>query len=191
MRSHLKAGRGVSSRKESGVKAILVLGIVAPLTLVTSVGTAAPDPFRVVSPAFAHGGIIPATYTCDGPNRSPALLWSGAPAGSQSFALIMDDPDAPGGTFTHWVVFDILGASSELPEGLRPRQVGTSGRNDFGRVGYGGPCPPSGTHRYYFTLFSLDVSSLRLAEGARRVDVERAMQGHVLDRTQLMGRYGR
>lgn len=155
----------------------------------------APEPralgFRIESPAFSHGGIIPIVHTCDGLDRSPALQWSGAPAGSQSFALIMDDPDAPGGTFTHWVLFDIPGAQSALPEGLRPGQVGISGRNDFGRVGYGGPCPPGGTHRYVFTLFSLDVSTLRRGEGARRADVERAMQGHVLAQTQLIGRFGR
>jgi Raf kinase inhibitor-like YbhB/YbcL family protein len=147
--------------------------------------------FQLASPAFADGADIPAVYTCDGPNRSPALHWTGAPAGTQSFSLIVDDPDAPIRTFTHWVLFDIPATQDDLPEGFQPGQVGTSGRNDFGRTGYGGPCPPAGTHRYLFTLYALDVPSLGLKEGASRAEVERAMQGHVLGRGQLMGLYSR
>lgn len=143
------------------------------------------------SPAFERGATIPAAYTCDGPNLSPALQWRGAPARTRSFVLIMDDPDTPFGTFTHWVLFNIPGTRAELPEGLRPGQIGTPGTSDFGRFAYGGPCPPSGTHRYFFTLFALDLPSLPLKEGASRKEVEGAMQEHVLGQAQLMGRYRR
>lgn len=147
--------------------------------------------FQFASPAFSHGGSIPPAYTCDGSNRAPALQWTGAPTGTRSFVLIMVDPDAPGGTFTHWVLFNIPGSRDRLPGDVQPPQVGISGRNDFGRLGYGGPCPPRGVHRYIFTLYALDTPSLPLGEGALRHQVEQAMRGHVLGQAQLMGRYGR
>src|SRR5438093_9758562 len=117
--------------------------------------------FTLTSPSFAEGEAIPVKHTCDGENKAPALRWEGAPA-AKSFVLIVDDPDAPGGTFTHWVLFDIPGAQRELPEG--PAGVpGVGGANDFGKNGYGGPCPPRGApHRYYFTLSALDVPMLNL-----------------------------
>jgi Raf kinase inhibitor-like YbhB/YbcL family protein len=164
----------------------------------TPTPTVAPTPagqagtaFQLTSPAFAEGADIPTVFTCDGQDRSPPLHWSRAPAGTQSFTLIVDDPDAPGRTFTHWVLFDVPAVQSDLPEGFQPGQVGTSGRGDFGRTGYGGPCPPSGSHRYFFKLFALNVPSIGLQEGASRAEVERAMQGHVLGQAQLMGRYSR
>jgi Raf kinase inhibitor-like YbhB/YbcL family protein len=150
-------------------------------------------PFRLTSPAFADGAFIPARYTCDGENLSPPLEWEDPPAGTRSFALIVDDPDAPVGTFTHWVLFDVPGSARSLAEAPPQKTVGLSGRNDFGRSGYGGPCPPRGhgAHRYFFRLSALDVDSLKLAAGARRSEVEGAIKGHVLGVAQLMGRYER
>lgn len=149
--------------------------------------------FVLLSPAFEEGGTIPARYTCDGEDVSPELRWEGAPAETRSFALIMDDPDAPGGTFTHWVLFDIPANRTSLPEGVRPDEVGVSGRNSFGRTGYGGPCPPPGhgPHRYFFTLYALDIETLGLSAGAPRAEVEASMQGHVIGQASYMGRYER
>ncbi|MDE3090618.1 MAG: YbhB/YbcL family Raf kinase inhibitor-like protein [Chloroflexota bacterium] len=145
--------------------------------------------FKLVSNAFSDGGAIPKKYSCDGESTSPPLAWSGAPASAKSFALIMDDPDAPSSTFTHWVAFDIASARNEIVEGVQ--SAGKDGKNGRGQTGYTGPCPPSGTHRYFFTLYALDVASLGLSEGAARAEVERAMTGHILAKTQLMGRYSR
>ncbi len=143
------------------------------------------------SSAFREGETIPRRYTCDGDDRSPDLRWSDAPPTTRSFALIMDDPDAPRGTFTHWLVWDLPASLAMLPEGAAG--VGQEGTNDFGRSGYGGPCPPRGhgPHRYFFTLYALDVESLRLRAGASRQSLESAMQGHILAQARLMGRYER
>lgn len=142
-------------------------------------------------PTFAAGDMIPKRYTCEGQNVSPALHWSDTPASARGYALIVDDPDAPGGTFTHWVLFDIPGDQSGLAEG--EKAIGVAGKNDFGRPGYGGPCPPRGhgPHRYYFTLYALDVAALKLKAGAARREVEAALRGHILAQTQYMGRYER
>lgn len=147
----------------------------------------------LTSPAFASEAPIPRQYTCDGEDKSPELRWSGAPSETQSFALIVHDPDAPRGDFTHWVLFNIPADVAEIPEGAAPDAVGEPGTNDFGKEGYGGPCPPPGhgRHRYYFTLYSLDRGNLGLGRGARRADVEAAVQGHVLAQAQLMGTYER
>jgi len=155
------------------------------------VGGGTSPSFSLASSAFSDGQAIPAKYTCDGEDRSPPLRWDGAPA-AQSFALIVDDPDAPGGTFTHWVLFDIPAAQHELSEGLAAGTLGVAGRNGFGKAGYGGPCPPPGApHRYIFTLSALDAAALKLPANASRTDVETAMRGHILAQAQLMGRYGR
>ena len=148
--------------------------------------------FRLTSPAFAEGEAIPAKHTCDGANQSPQLRWNDPPP-AQSFVLIVDDPDAPGRTFTHWVVYDIPGTQRELPEGLsNVGAIGTPGMNDFSRTGYGGPCPPrGGPHRYVFTLSALDIATLQLPPDASRRDVETMMRGHVVGQARLMGRYGR
>jgi Raf kinase inhibitor-like YbhB/YbcL family protein len=143
------------------------------------------------SSAFNAGGDIPKPFTCDGNNMAPHLVWSGAPADVQSFALIMDDPDAPKGTFTHWVVFDIPADRTDLPSGARSDAIGISGRNSRGDVGYAGPCAPAGTHRYFFRLFALDVQTLGLTAGASRAAVEESMAAHLIGQTELMGRYGR
>ena len=152
--------------------------------------------FTLTSSAFGDGSAIPVTHTCDGVDASPPLAWSGAPAGTRSFALIADDPDAPAGSWVHWVVYNVPAAVSELPENVAKVESldlggARQGRNDFRRPGYGGPCPPPGpAHRYFFTLYALDAP-LTLKAGAQRKDVETATEGHVLGRAQLMGTYAR
>src|SRR5689334_9978527 len=152
------------------------------------------DPtLRLTSPGFAENGMIPPKYTCDGKNMSTPLAWSGAPSGTKSFALIVHDPDAPPGDFTHWVLYDLPASANNLPENVLKEnraQGGAQGMNDFGKVGYGGPCPPSGTHRYVFTLYALDAQ-LGLAPRASRAQVEAAIKGHLLAQTELTGKYGR
>lgn len=150
--------------------------------------------FTVKTTAFREGETIPKKYTCDGTDVSPALAWGGAPAGTQSLALIADDPDAPVGTWTHWIIWNIP-PQGTLEEGVaKVETVGNGalqGRNDFKRIGYGGPCPPAGKpHRYFFRLYALD-GKLDVKAGASRNDLERAIKGHVLGQTELMGRYGR
>lgn len=145
--------------------------------------------------AFANGGDIPSMFTCDGADDSPALQWTEPPVPTQSLALIVDDPDAPRGTWVHWVLYDLPATARELPEGVPPEATLPSGarqgRNDFKKIGYGGPCPPPGpAHRYFFRLFALD-RALGLQPGARRADVDRAMEGHILARAEVMGRYRR
>ena len=150
--------------------------------------------FTLSSTAFNNDANIPSRYTCDAgtQNPSPVLSWKDAPAGTQSFVLIMHDPDAPmPGGFTHWVLFDVPASTTQLPEGFQPGSVGVSGNSGFRRAGYGGPCPPSGVHHYHFTLSALDTASLGLQAGATKADVEKAMQGHVLGTAELVGLYQR
>lgn len=152
--------------------------------------------FRLSSPAFKEGETIPVRYTCDGPDLSPPLEWTDPPAGTRAFVLICDDPDAPRGTWVHWVWYDIPPELRRAPEGVPPDPEppigGKQGINDFRRYGYGGPCPPRGhgSHRYFFRLYALDAPT-NLPPGATRAQVEAAMQGHVLASAQLMGRYSR
>ena len=144
---------------------------------------------KLSSTAFTESSSIPRKYSCDGVNVSPPLSWEGAPEGTKSLALIMDDPDAPSGTFVHWVLFDIPPALSQLREGVQG--VGVPGANSYRKVGYNGPCPPPGpVHRYFFKVYALD-QLLRLRPGGSKAELERAMQGHILASSQLMGRYGR
>jgi hypothetical protein len=160
------------------------------------------------SPAFADGGTIPAEYTCDGAGGSPPLEWSGVPGKAGELALIIDDPDAPMGTFSHWVVVGltpvvkglkagvpaeaIVPAASMLTEGEAGLKAGArQGKNDFGKVGYGGPCPPSGTHRYVFRIYALDAPLALAAESPTRSEVLRAIKGHILAEGRLVGRYAR
>jgi Raf kinase inhibitor-like YbhB/YbcL family protein len=150
---------------------------------------------QVQSSAFSAGEPIPPQYTCDGDDLSPPLSWSEPPAGTQSLALTCDDPDAPGGTWDHWVLFNIPASVRSLPEGIPSDEVvagvGTHGSNSWKRIGYGGPCPPQGsTHRYEFKLYALDMA-LNLEPGASKRDLEKAMSGHILAAGQLTGRYGR
>lgn len=150
---------------------------------------------KIESKAFPAGGDIPGKFTCDGENLSPALFWSSPPQGTQSLILIVDDPDAPVGTFVHWVLYDLPANARALPEGIPatadPATGGHQGTNDFRRPGYGGPCPPAGKpHRYFFRLYALD-RQLGLPSGARRQEVDQAMKGHILEQGELMGRYRR
>jgi len=144
---------------------------------------------RLSSPDFRPGGFIPARFTCEGDNTSPTLEIAGVPTGTKSLCLIVEDPDAPGGTFTHWLVWNIPSTCIEIPPGKVPAGA-AEGTNDFGKPGYGGPCPPSGTHRYFFRLFALDVSPA-LPAGASRNDVVNAIHPHILGRADLMGRYAK
>jgi len=148
-----------------------------------------PEGFRLTSPDFALGGAIPSQFTCDGRNISPTLEIAGVPAGARSLVLIVDDPDAPSGTFTHWLVWNIPPETKKLPAGAVPGNA-LQGANDFGDVRYSGPCPPSGTHRYFFKLFALN-STVTLPPGASRKDLDQAIQGRVLAKTAYMGRYAK
>jgi Raf kinase inhibitor-like YbhB/YbcL family protein len=147
--------------------------------------------FTLTVTAFADGNLIPAKFSCEGANVSPELRWNETPVNTKSFALIVDDPDAPAGTFTHWVLFDIPADRSSLAQGISA--VGVTGKNDFGRADYGGPCPPRGhgPHRYYFTLYALDTASLKLKAGAGRREMETALRSHILAQAQYLGRYER
>ena len=144
---------------------------------------------KITSSVFQEGGNIPSKFTCDGADVNPALRFEGAPAESKSLLLIVDDPDAPVGLFTHWLVWNIDPKTSEIAENSAPGGA-VQGTNDFPKKGYGGPCPPSGTHRYYFKIFALD-QSLDLKPGAKRAEVDAAMRGHVIAQGELMGRYSR
>jgi len=151
----------------------------------------------LASSAFRAGASIPRLHTCDGPDRSPPLAWTGAPARTATFALIVDDPDAPGGTWVHWVLYDLPAGTSALegnvPKVERPPELGgaAQGRNDFRALGYGGPCPPPGpAHRYFFKLYALGAA-LGLKPGATKQELERAMAGRVLDSAELVGTYAR
>jgi Raf kinase inhibitor-like YbhB/YbcL family protein len=143
---------------------------------------------KITSPAFHEGADIPSKFTCDGSDTSPPLQISGVPAEAKSLALIADDPDAPGGLFTHWVIWNIPPQTSSIADGSAPK--GVQGTNDFDRSGYGAPCPPSGTHRYNFRVFALD-RELDLRSGAKRGQLDAAMKGHVIAQGELIGRYTR
>jgi Raf kinase inhibitor-like YbhB/YbcL family protein len=143
---------------------------------------------KITSAAFQEGADIPSKFTCDGADTSPALQVADVPSGAKSLALVVDDPDAPSGLFTHWIVWNISPQTSTIEEGSAPK--GVQGTNDFGKSGYGGPCPPSGTHRYYFKIFALD-RELDLPAGTKRSQLDAAMKGHVVAEGQLMGRYAR
>jgi Raf kinase inhibitor-like YbhB/YbcL family protein len=148
---------------------------------------------KLIITAFPEGGTIPALHTCDGADLSPALEWSGAPAETKSFALIVDDPDAPGGVWNHWLLFNIPPAVHAIAQGFKPGRLGESANNDFGKPGYNGPCPPKGDgpHRYYFRLLALDVAKLDLKKGAGRAQLDRALMGHVIARAEYMGKFER
>lgn len=152
--------------------------------------------FVISTSAFAEGELVPVKHTCDGQDVSPALQWTNPPDSTRSLALICDDPDAPGRTWVHWVLFDIPANITELPEGVSIKDIDTfegaiEGKNDFGKTSYGGPCPPRGpAHRYFFKLYALD-STLSLNKGATKADVEKAMTGHILAQAQVMGKYKR
>lgn len=151
--------------------------------------------FQLRSNAFQPEGNIPPRFTCEGDNISPELTWTGAPEGTKSFALIVHDPDAPrAGGYTHWVVFNIPATVTHIvenaPKDGKLASGGSQGKNDDGSLGYTGPCPPSGTHRYYFRIYALD-KELNLSSGADKATLEKALHGHVLGQAECMGRYRR
>ncbi len=161
------------------------------LTSLPPTPTPRPEPFALTSSVFAEGATIPKRFACrehGGQDVSPDLQWKGAPASTRSFVLIMDDPDAPRATFTHWVLFDIPAAQTQLAEGGK---AGKIGRHDAGTADYFGPCAPSGTHRYIFTLYAMNTDSLGLSEGASLANVRGAMAGRTIAQVALMGRYSR
>ncbi len=146
---------------------------------------------QLTSDAFTNGQSIPVKYSCRGNNISPALAWNEPPAGTQSFALIVDDPDAPSGTWVHWVLFNIPADTRSLQENLPAAGNALSvGKNSSGNTHYDGPCPPSGTHRYFFKLYALDTT-LSLSPGATKAQVLQAMQGHILAQGELMGTFSK
>jgi len=177
----------------------LAIGVAIAGVIVTTGSIMTPPETRrkleLGSGAFKEGQAIPIQYTCDGKNISPPLTWKGAPGNTQSFALIVDDPDAPTGVWTHWVVFNLPSSVEELTEDFvnSPDATGSAkqGVNNFKNAGYGGPCPPANkSHRYYFKLYALDTR-LNLESGASRQDVEAAMTKHIVATGQLMGTYQR
>jgi Raf kinase inhibitor-like YbhB/YbcL family protein len=149
---------------------------------------------RLFSSAFRDGDLIPTKYTCDGENVSPPLEWESVPGSATSLALIMDDPDAPFGLFVHWLLFDLPATESGLAEGIGivgpMAGGGTQGTNGFGKISYGGPCPPGGAHRYYFHFYALDIK-IGLPAGVGRADLDSEIHGHIIAEAHLMGRYAR
>ena len=177
-------------------KTLSLILVMVMLSVFSALAHAAEVPGKLVvqSSAFVEGQGIPSDFTCDGPDKSPPIAWSGAPSGTRSFAIIVNDPDAPYGNFTHWVLYDLSPALNQLPSGIQETAIipdgGFQGRSDFGRAGYGGPCPPNKMHRYFFRVFALD-KILHLKPGATRSTVLAAMKGHILAEGQLMGTYER
>jgi Raf kinase inhibitor-like YbhB/YbcL family protein len=145
---------------------------------------------NLISDAFKNGQPIPSQYTCDGADKTPVLRWGAPPGGTKSFALVIDDPDAPSGTFRHWGVFDIPASARAIGDGKR---MGTEVINDFGKQGYGGPCPPKGhgPHHYHFKLFALDTDKLGLSTTAKIADIENAARQHAIAEGELIGTYER
>src|SRR5438132_8876321 len=166
---------------------VIVLVAVA-IGLATAIG-AGGWKMKIKTTAFQEGGNIPSKFTCDGADANPPLRFEGAPAEAKSLALIADDPDAPGGLFTHWLVWNIDPKTTSVEENSAPSN-GVQGKNDFGKSGYGGPCPPSGTHRYVFKIFALD-RQLDLAADSKRAQLDAQMRGHIIAQGELIGRYSR
>jgi Raf kinase inhibitor-like YbhB/YbcL family protein len=157
-------------------------------------GTKTMDTIKIKSKAFNHLQPIPSLYTCDGADISPPLSWSNVPPAAKSLVLIADDPDAPAKTWVHWVVYDLPATIDSMPENIPKTDTlaegGKQGRTDFNRIGWNGPCPPGGTHRYFFKLYALDVM-LNLPAGTTKADIEKAMKGHILAKGELAGTYKR
>jgi Raf kinase inhibitor-like YbhB/YbcL family protein len=163
-------------------------GAVAIVIVASALFAAGGTTIKIASPAFQEGGDIPSKFTCDGSDSSPPLQIVAVPSAAKSLVLIADDPDAPGGLFTHWLVWNIPPQTRSIAEGSAP--TGVQGANDFGKSGYRGPCPPPGKHRYSFKVFALD-RELDLRAGAKRSQVDTAMKGHIIAQGELVGRYSR
>jgi Raf kinase inhibitor-like YbhB/YbcL family protein len=168
-----KGGRMHKKTQFLAIVAFLILGV-----------RAEGGGMEIISPEFKHNEFIPKKFTCEGEDISPTLVIEGVPEGTKSLALIVDDPDAPMGTWVHWVVYDIL-PLKRIEENSIP---GKQGKNNFGRLNYGGPCPPSGTHRYFFKIYALDTM-LNLKEGLSKGALEKAMEGHIIGKAELVGLY--
>lgn len=181
-------------RKSLYLPVVMMLFFICVLTNQPFARTKGGVAMELKSSAFDHGGMIPSKYTCDGADLSPPLEWGTAPADTKSFALICDDPDAPVKTWVHWVYYDIPAGTKGLPENVAPQKEppsgGKQGTNDFRKIGYGGPCPPGGTHRYYFKIYALDAV-LDLSASATKKQLLKEMEGHILDQAELMGKYKR
>jgi Raf kinase inhibitor-like YbhB/YbcL family protein len=146
--------------------------------------------FKIFSSAFSEGGWIPPLHSCHGADLSPSMEWSGDPAETLSFTLVVEDPDAPVGIWCHWLLYDISAKVHNLAQGYKPGSLGVSGQNDFGKLGYNGPCPPKGKpHRYYFKLYALNAHTLGLPPGAKRAEVLDALKGHILGEAEYLGRF--
>lgn len=177
------------------VPGIVILGLICGLLGIhTAHGEEGQGEMTLMSPSLGESAPIPRRYTCDGEDISPPLSWDGVPGEAKALVLICEDPDAPRGTWVHWVVYDLPPESKGLPGGLPPHKLlssgGKQGLNDFGRIGYGGPCPPMGVHRYVFSLYALDRPT-GLPPGATRAMVGKAMEGHVVGMARIVGRYAR
>jgi len=166
----------------------MISGVVVILLAVIASIAAEGATMKITSSAFQEGGNIPSKFTCDGSDTSPPLQITGVPSEAKSLVLIADDPDAPGGLFTHWLIWNIPPQTNSISEGSAPK--GVPGTNDFGKSGYKGPCPPPGTHRYSFKIYALD-RELDLRGGAKRSQLDAAMKGHVVAQGVLVGRYAR
>jgi Raf kinase inhibitor-like YbhB/YbcL family protein len=209
--SRRREGRQAARGSRRGL-AVAVALVLAPAGCWRSEPGSVEDPSRLTmtlrSPAFADGEMIPKEFTCDGAGTSPPLAWSGVPGGAKGLALICEDPDAPMGTFAHWVLVDLPAGVKGLKEGVPAEAVlpatsmmwaeesgakadARQGKNDFGKVGYGGPCPPSGTHRYVFRIYALDATVGSSAAAPTRSDVLKAIKGHILAEGRLVGKYAR
>ena len=168
------------------------IGFFLAVVMVVAAVTAGASNFTITSDAFETGAKVPILHSCDGKDISPPLTWMGAPDGTRAFAMIMDDPDAPGGTWVHWVIYNIPAEISSLPMGVPTdgtlKNGAMQGSNSWNRTGYGGPCPPSGSHRYYFKLYALS-DYLDLGPGVSKKEMIKAMEGKVLGQTELMGKF--
>jgi hypothetical protein len=176
-----------------GIATLVLVFVLASCAAPAAEVEEVPMTLAITSTAFSQGQPIPGDYSCDGKGQSPPVAWSGAPGGTKSFALIMDDPDAPMGTFVHWVIYDIAASSSGLPEAM-PKEAkladgSLQGPGTMGRAGYSPPCPPGGTHRYFFKLYALDIAID--AAGLGKDQLLTAMEGHILAQGELMGTYTR
>jgi len=165
----------------------IIAGAIAIAVATTALFAAGGAKMKITSSAFQEGGDIPSKFSRDGGNVNPPLRFEGAPTNAKSLVLIVDDPDAPVGLFTHWLVWNIDPKTTEIPERGAPKGA-VQGTSDYSNLGYGGPQPPSGTHRYYFKIFALD-QTLDLRSGAKRQELDKAMSGHVIAQGELMGRY--
>lgn len=167
----------------------IIAVIIILISIVIAKEGATMSEIKLSSTAFQDNGLIPVKYTCDGSDINPPLAIENVPPGAKSLALIVDDPDAPMGTWVHWLVWNIAPNTKEIKENSVPQGAGL-GMNDFRRQAYGGPCPPSGTHRYFFKLYALDTT-LNLSSRAKKADIEKAMKGHIISQGQIIGLYKR